>query len=204
MRAQTALRPVRNRVGHSATLKRRMDVVKQLTDIARSTTPPGYARWRCRRTALTWWQPDEPKEALGPLRDACLTWQSMSAPHACAGVRLWLARALRDLGDDGTAELEQDVADQTFARLLADKPSTESSTNEHQLSERELEVLVLVAEGRTNRDVATTLFISEKTVARHVSNIFVKLGVTSRTAAAAYAHTQKLVPQAQWVEIPIG
>ena len=61
------------------------------------------------------------QEALAPLRDACLEWQAMGAPHACAGVRLWLARALRELGDEGTARLEQDVAEQTFAQLLAEQ-----------------------------------------------------------------------------------
>ena len=73
-----------------------MDVVKQLTDIALSTTPPDYARWRCRRSGAYLVATGQPREALAPLRDACLDWQSMSAPHACAGVRLVVgARAAR-------------------------------------------------------------------------------------------------------------
>ena len=55
------------------------------------------------------------------------------------------------------------------------------------LSAREAEVLALVAAGRTNREIAELLVLSPKTVARHLSNIFVKLAVTSRTQAAAYA-----------------
>jgi DNA-binding NarL/FixJ family response regulator len=60
------------------------------------------------------------------------------------------------------------------------------------LTGREIEVLAQIATGKTNRDIASGLFISEKTVARHVSNIFVKLGVTSRAAATAYAYKHDL------------
>jgi DNA-binding NarL/FixJ family response regulator len=55
------------------------------------------------------------------------------------------------------------------------------------MTDREVEVLRLVAKGYSNRDVASMLFISERTVHRHLSNVFTKLGVTSRTAATVYA-----------------
>ena len=61
------------------------------------------------------------------------------------------------------------------------------------LTPRELEVLVLVASGSTNKAIAAELVISEKTVARHLSNIFVKLGVSSRAAATAYAYEHELM-----------
>jgi DNA-binding NarL/FixJ family response regulator len=63
----------------------------------------------------------------------------------------------------------------------------------HPLSARECEVLALVAQGHTNRAIAAKLFLSEKTVARHLSNIFAKLGVSSRAAATGYAYEHGLV-----------
>ena len=97
--------------------------------------------------------------------------------------------------------MELDAAGWTFRQLgaapdlarvqaLSRQASAEPA---HGLTARELEVLRLVATGRTNRTIAAKLFLSEKTVARHVSNIFAKLGVSTRTAAAAYAHEHRIV-----------
>jgi DNA-binding NarL/FixJ family response regulator len=103
-----------------------------------------------------------------------------------------LARAYRELGDNESAERELDAARIAFdelgaeldTRTVADQPRAALPKG---LTEREVEVLALVAEGRSNREVAGELVLSQKTVARHLSNIFVKLGVTSRTAAARFA-----------------
>jgi DNA-binding NarL/FixJ family response regulator len=75
--------------------------------------------------------------------------------------------------------------------MLAAGDLTEASA--HNLSARELEVLRLVASGQTNKGIAGTLFLSEKTVDRHVSNIFVKLDVPSRAAATAWAYQHRLI-----------
>ena len=92
--------------------------------------------------------------------------------------------------------MEHDAARSVFARLGA-KPDLErletTTTGGHGLSRRELEVLRLVAAGRTNREIATSLVISEHTVARHVQNMFAKLGVSSRAAATAFAFEHDLV-----------
>jgi DNA-binding NarL/FixJ family response regulator len=61
------------------------------------------------------------------------------------------------------------------------------------LTAREVEVLALVATGKTNRAIADDLFVTESTIARHVSNIFTKLGLSSRSAATAYAYEHDLV-----------
>jgi DNA-binding NarL/FixJ family response regulator len=103
-----------------------------------------------------------------------------------------LGRALRALGDDESAVTEITAARRTFAELGAVPAEREAAalittTYPGGLTTREVEVLRLVAAGKTNPEIAALLFLSEKTVARHLSNIFTKLDVTSRTAAAGYA-----------------
>ncbi|MGD9694754.1 MAG: LuxR C-terminal-related transcriptional regulator [Thermoleophilia bacterium] len=141
----------------------------------------------------------DPRAALARLRAAQRSWHDLDAPHHAARVRLLIGVACRELGDDAGAELEFEGARGAFEELGAG-PDLErlarlagSSPQAGPLSPREGEVLVLVAAGRTNRAIATELFISEKTVARHVSNIFTKLGVASRTEATAYAYRHGLV-----------
>jgi DNA-binding NarL/FixJ family response regulator len=138
--------------------------------------------------------------ALPALRRALTAWSALDAPYDAARVRVLLAAACRALGDEDGAALEIDAARRAFERLgaapdlsrLETGPSaTVSATNP--LSDRELEVLRLLATGKTNRAIATSLYLSEKTVARHVSNIFTKLGLSSRAAATAYAYDNHLL-----------
>ena len=109
-----------------------------------------------------------------------------------------VARALRELGDDDSATTEFAVAQRGFAQVGAAPAAKEvdrllGRARPGGLTERELEVLKLVAEGRSNPDIARVLVLSHKTVERHLSNIFTKLDVPSRTAAAAYAHEHGLM-----------
>jgi DNA-binding NarL/FixJ family response regulator len=136
----------------------------------------------------------ETRAALTALRAAWKSWQKLEAPYECARVRALIAQACRALGDDDTAGSHLDAARGTFGRLgaepdlarLAPQASADAGALDG-LSRREREVLALLAAGQTNREIGATLSISEHTVARHISNIFDKLGVTSRTAAAAIA-----------------
>jgi DNA-binding CsgD family transcriptional regulator len=121
--------------------------------------------------------------ALPVLREACRRWRELSADYHAARVCVRLAEAYRSLGADDAARLELAAAAAVFGRLAGEQPSARPDG----LTAREAEVLALVAAGRSNRDVAAALVISEKTVARHLANIFVKIGVGSRTEAAAYA-----------------
>ena len=138
--------------------------------------------------------------AVAPLRVACVGWRELGAPYECARVHVLLARAQRALGDEGSARMELEVARKCFAELGA-KPDVEQvdamlapkSSGSTSLTSREIEVLRLIATGKTNRAIAHALEISEKTVARHVSNIFVKLDLSSRAAATAYAYEHELV-----------
>ena len=141
----------------------------------------------------------EQRAALTKLRAAQHAWRALDAPHQVARVRLLIAVACRGLGDGAGAELEFDAARGALEELGA-APDLErlarlagASRPEGPLSPRELEVLVLVAAGKTNRTIGAELFISEKTVARHVSNIFAKLRTSSRSEATAYAYKHGLV-----------
>ncbi|MBF4767046.1 response regulator transcription factor [Nocardioides agariphilus] len=130
--------------------------------------------------------------AVPELRRALGWWRSLDAPYEAARARLQLGRALRELGDEETATGEIAAARATFARLGALPAEREAARllgadRPGGLTDRELEVLRLVARGSSNPEIAATLVLSEKTVARHLSNIFTKLDVGSRTAAAAFA-----------------
>jgi ATP/maltotriose-dependent transcriptional regulator MalT len=138
--------------------------------------------------------------ALVALRRASRAWQELAAPYEAACARVLVALACRSLGDSDAVSLELEAAREAFERLgaqpdvawvesLAGAPEARERFG---LTARELEVLRLVAAGRTNREVADELVISEHTVARHVQNIFAKLGVSSRTAAGAFAHSHGL------------
>jgi DNA-binding NarL/FixJ family response regulator len=139
----------------------------------------------------------ELSEALDAARTACQVWSGIEAPYEAARARVVLARILRALGDEDSASAELSNARRALVELGAaadvrDIDRLQDRRLPGGLSRRELEVLRLVAEGRSNHDIARVLVLSHKTVARHLSNIFVKLDVTSRTAAATYAHEHGL------------
>jgi len=141
------------------------------------------------------------RAAAPMLRKAFTAWQELEAPYEIARVRVLMALACRAQGNGETADLELEAARAAFAQLGAqpDLARVEAlqapgaGKSEGLLTAREAEVLVLIASGRTNRAIATELGISEKTVARHVSNIFTKLDLPSRAAATAYAYQHGLV-----------
>jgi DNA-binding NarL/FixJ family response regulator len=135
------------------------------------------------------------RAALQALRRASGLWRDLDAPYDVARVRVQIARACRALGDPESAGLELDAARRAFKELGAapDLAALDARPNAASgLSAREVEVLRLVAAGKSNRAIAERLVISEKTVARHVSNIFTKLGLSSRAAATAYAYEHGL------------
>jgi DNA-binding CsgD family transcriptional regulator/tetratricopeptide (TPR) repeat protein len=134
------------------------------------------------------------------LRQACEAWRDLEIPYEEAQSRLLMATVCERRGDPDGHLLELDAARRLFTQLNADaclarmeQPSGRATPQSPgSLSERELQVLRLIASGKTNRAIAEELFISEKTVARHVSNIFDKVGVSSRTGAAAWAFHHNL------------
>ncbi|MFT3926540.1 MAG: response regulator transcription factor [Myxococcales bacterium] len=162
----------------------------------------------------------QPQAAVEPLRAAMLVWTRIGAPYLVARVQVLLGRACHALGDSDGAALAWSAAHETFQGLGAvfdlaaleglertlpsvvrERAGSQGALPRHPESEaapdgltpRELQVLRLVAEGKTNRSIARELFLSEKTVDRHVSNIFAKIGVPSRAAATAYAFQRGLM-----------
>ena len=142
----------------------------------------------------------EPAAAAEALREAVLFWQDMNAPYEVARARFLMGLACRALGDEDGARLELGAARSAFDVLGApldvadvDALLVPAPPDAHGLTARELEVLRLVATGRTNRQIADELVVSEHTVARHMQNIFGKLRVSSRAAATAFAFEHELV-----------
>jgi DNA-binding NarL/FixJ family response regulator len=135
--------------------------------------------------------------ALAALRSACSIWQELDVPYEAARTRVLLAAAYEGLGDSDAANRERAAARSAFEKLGASGDlGLVAAPAPCGLTTREVEVLQQVAAGRTNREIADALFLSEKTVARHLSNIFTKLGVSSRAAATAFAFSNNLVTSA--------
>jgi len=157
------------------------------------------AAWHCAGTVLL--AEGDGKAAMDTLRRACADWQSIDAPYEAARARMIMGLAHRQLGDEQGAQMELEAARWVFHQLGAgpavarvqalSAPAPTLATG--RLTVREAQVLRHLAAGKTNRAIAADLFLSEKTVARHVSNIFGKLGVASRSAATAYAFQHGLV-----------
>lgn len=139
--------------------------------------------------------------ALDPLRRAFEIWVQLDAPYDAARVRVLIGRACHALGDHDGHRLEFSAARSAFEQLgakpdLARLKAAESSSSgghDHPLTARELDVLRLVATGKTNKAIAALLRVSGRTVDRHVGNILRKLDVPSRAAATAYAYDHKLL-----------
>jgi DNA-binding NarL/FixJ family response regulator len=140
------------------------------------------------------------RAALTALRQAWTAWQELEAPYEAARLRMLIGLACRALGDEESAVMELDAAGSVFrqvgaapdlARLEALSRRTTAAVGG--LTARELEILRLVAAGKTNREIAAALFISDHTVRRHLQNIFAKLGVPSRAAATAFAFQHNLI-----------
>jgi ATP/maltotriose-dependent transcriptional regulator MalT len=139
--------------------------------------------------------------ALSSFREAWTLWQEVGVPYEAARVRVLLGQVCEQLGDHVAAKFEFDGARQFFQRVSAEPDMVRvdtlrqhaKRTGAHTLSARELQVIALVATGRTNREIGRQLSISERTVDRHVSNILLKLNLPSRSAATAYAYEHDLI-----------
>lgn len=142
----------------------------------------------------------QPAAAVGPLQSCLSVWLAFQAPHEEALTRIELGAAYSGLGDNDSGQLELDTARRLLVGLGAapdlarlDALARDPVAIMGDLSLRELQVLRLLATGETNRSIAQSLYISIRTVDRHVSNLYTKLGVSNRAAATAYAYEHQLV-----------
>ena len=172
----------------------------ELEELAATAVGPSLAAQAATARGAVALAGHRPDQALGPLRAAARSWHELDVPYEAARTGVLLARAYAALGDHDAADRELAAAAPVFARLGAQLDAAEVAALQGDaprpggLSDREVEVLGLVAEGRSNPEIAETLVISRRTVARHVSNIFTKLGVSSRTEAARFAFDHGLLP----------
>jgi ATP/maltotriose-dependent transcriptional regulator MalT len=174
---------------------------RELAEIAAGLDAPFLRALAARASGAVLLAGGDARGALTQLRESWSLWCELEAPYDASRVRVLMALACRELGDEEDACLELAEASREFERLGATAElsrakallSQRGSAAACPLTGREVQVLRLVASGMTNRGIAHELEISEKTVARHLSNIFTKLDLSSRTAATAYAYDHKLI-----------
>ena len=172
---------------------------EELREVAATLGTPLLRAHAARAAGAVLGAEGNPKAALVELRRAFNEFHALGVRYAAARTRLLIADACAALGDHETAAMESSAARSVLAALTPTaaalnatvEPGTTSSPGG--LTQREREILRHLARGKTNRGIAHELVISEKTVASHVSHIFTKLGITSRSAATAYAYDHDLV-----------
>jgi ATP/maltotriose-dependent transcriptional regulator MalT len=185
----------------SGSISEAREAADELTGIAADIGAPLLTAMAARADGAVLLGEGDPRAALSALREAWTTWQALDAPYEAARTRVLIGIACRRVGDIDTATVALDAARDTFQRLgaIPDLARVEALSQTTPppaaggLTSREVEVLRLVAAGLTNRAIAQELVISERTVARHLSNIFDKLDVSSRAAATAYAYEHRLM-----------
>ncbi len=140
------------------------------------------------------------RSACATLRQAADHWSELGVPHELATARMLQGAACRQAGDLDGASASFEAAGALFEHLgagldIRDLRDISSLVTELPagLTGREVEVLRLVASGKTNKEIAAKLSLSDKTVARHLSNIFTKIDVTTRSAATAFAFAHHIV-----------
>jgi DNA-binding CsgD family transcriptional regulator len=205
----TRARPARARVLFAAVeillaagdLEHARAAATELSEIARTVGAPLLSGNAAHATGAVFLAEHDTASAATSLRQAAEIWRDLEMPYEEAHTCVLMATVCERRGDEDGRRLELDCARTLFARLnaeaclarLAELANRGTRQAVGPLSDREWQVLRLLAAGKTNRDIAEALFISEKTVARHVSNIFDKLGVSTRTEAAAWAYQRNLI-----------
>lgn len=176
------------------------EAAAELSDLAIQIGAPVLSAMAIRAKAVVALA-SEPARALDHARDAADAWARLDSPYDHAKTREIAGAACMLLGDPDSARFWIDPALVTYEGLGAEPDlkrlraafTSSGSTEDHALTERQIEVLTAVASGKTNRQIAEELYVSEHTVRRHLQNIFNKIGVTSRAAATAYAYEQGLL-----------
>lgn len=166
----------------------------ELEEGAEKFDSPGFRAWALHARGAVLVKQGTPTEALPILQDALRRYRNTQRRYEMAQVYEHMSQAYQAAGDHDSAKSHAAQAESTYRQLGIEPNRATNGELPGGLTKREVEVLARIAAGASNRDVATQLFISEKTVGRHLANIYAKLDVSSRTAAAAWAHENKVLP----------
>ena len=165
----------------------------ELEEGAKDFGTPGFRAWAAHARGAIMVKREEHVGALEVLETALREHRIQKSRYESAQIYEWMALAHRALGDEATAAADIATAQSIYDQLGVEPAGICGSESPGGLTKRELEILTAIARGATNRQVARQIFISEKTVARHLANLYAKLGVSSRTAAVAWAHEHNLL-----------
>lgn len=172
---------------------------RELVSIAEQSRSPVLGAMAAQAMGAALLASGQTTDAMAHLRAAEAVWRRLDMPYERARNAMLAGLGCTALGDSTSAALEFDNARATFESLGAGPDLRRVSeligepVGRGALSARELEVLALVADGKTSREIAASLTISQHTVRRHLENTFAKLGVNSRAAAIAYAYEHDLL-----------
>jgi DNA-binding NarL/FixJ family response regulator len=155
---------------------------------------PGFRAWAAHARGAILVQQDRHAEALESLEAALREYRTQQSRYETARVYEWMAVAHRGLGDEELAAADMATAENIYAQLGVEPAQVCGSRTPGGLSRREIEILTHIASGATNKQVAEQICISEKTVGRHLANIYTKLGVSTRTAAVTWAYANNVIP----------
>lgn len=166
---------------------------RELEVDAKAFGTPGFRAWAAHARGALHVRKAEFEPALVALQIALREYRTQQSSYETAEVYEWMALARRGLGDHEAATADAATADAIYARLGVEPAGICGTPSPGGLTRRELEVLAAIAGGATNRQVARQLHLSDKTVGRHLANIYAKLGVSTRTAAVTWAHQNKVI-----------
>jgi DNA-binding NarL/FixJ family response regulator len=154
---------------------------------------PGFRAWAAHARGAILTQRGQYAESIAALQAALRDYRTQQSRYETAEVYEWMALAHKALGDDEMASADAATAENIYGQLGVEPAQVWGQASQGRLTKREIDILRRVAAGATNKQVAEQIFISEKTVGRHLANIYAKLGVSSRTAAVAWAHANSLL-----------
>jgi DNA-binding NarL/FixJ family response regulator len=171
---------------------------RELETGAKAFGTPGFRAWAAHARGAVLVRQKRYAEALEALQSALREYRTQQSRYETAEVYEWMALAHRGLGDDDVAAADAATAESIYGRLGVEPAGICGAPSSGGLTKRELEVLARIAGGATNKQVAQQMVVSEKTVGRHLANIYTKLGVSSRTAAVSWAYANNLLRAQDW------
>ena len=154
---------------------------------------PGFKAWAAHARGALLVQRGEYGPALDALQAALREYRTQQCRYETAEVYQCMATAHKALGDNDLAAADAATAQSIYRQLGLETQPTSAQPARGGLTKREIEILTRIASGATNKQVADQTFISEKTVGRHLANIYAKLGVSSRTAAVTWAYATNVL-----------